>query len=169
MARSTANTRKVSATKRKTKEYKEESKEVNFDDDYLFLSDESDKYQSEGETKEPPNEDGDPKSDTSGFESENFKEAKPKKKRSKTKANKAKGRLVMAMMMPHPVMWRAYLPMMNIWQRRGAMPMTLKLINALVLPRKRPMLLGLGLSASQLSPYFAYLCSLVWTKWPPAA
>ena len=34
---------------------------------------------------------------------------------------------------------------------------------------KKAVLLGLGLSASQLSPYFAYSCSWVWTKWPPAA
>ena len=43
-----------------------------------------------GETKEPPDEDGDPKSDTSGLESENIEKAKPKKKRKKTKANKTK-------------------------------------------------------------------------------
>ena len=47
MARPNANTRKVAAAKRKTKEYKEESKEINFDDDYLALSGGSDKYQSE--------------------------------------------------------------------------------------------------------------------------
>ena len=75
MARPTAaNTRKVAgdkaaAAKRKTEENKEESKEINSDDDYLVLSDGSDKDKSEGETKEPPDEDGDLKSDTSGFES----------------------------------------------------------------------------------------------------
>ena len=77
-------------------------------------------------------------------------------------------RLVMAMMMPRPVARGAYLPMISIWKRRGAMLMTLKLINALVLPRGRPMLIGLGLSESQLSPYLTYLCGWVWTKWPLA-
>ena len=72
MAKSTANTRKVAAAKRKTEEDKEESKEINFGDDYLSLSDGSYEDQSEGETKEPPDEDGDPKSDTSCFKSENI-------------------------------------------------------------------------------------------------
>ena len=49
MARTTTNTRKFAAAKRKTKE-----------DDYLTLSGGSDKYQSEGETREPPDEDSDP-------------------------------------------------------------------------------------------------------------
>ena len=81
MARPTAaNTRKVAAAKRKTEKDKEESKKTNSDDDYLVLSDGSDKDQSEGEKREPPDEDGDPKSDTSGFESENIEQAKPKKK-----------------------------------------------------------------------------------------
>ena len=78
MARPTANTRKVAADKRKTKENKEESKEINYDDDYLALSDGTDKDQYEGETKEPPDEEGDPKSDISSLESENLEEAKPK-------------------------------------------------------------------------------------------
>ena len=69
MARSTANTSKVASAKRKTEKDKEESKEVNSDDDYLVLSDGYDKDQTEGETKKPPEEDGDPKSDMSGFES----------------------------------------------------------------------------------------------------
>ena len=46
--------------------------------------------QSEGETKEPPDEDGDPNFETSGSESENLEEAKPNKKRRKTKAKKTK-------------------------------------------------------------------------------
>ena len=37
MARSTANTRKVAAAKRKTEEHKEKSKEVNYDDEYRVL------------------------------------------------------------------------------------------------------------------------------------
>ena len=96
MARPTAaNTRKsagdkAAAAKHKTEEDKEESKEINSDDDDLGLSDGSDKYQSEGETKEPPDEDGDPKSDTSCFKSENIEKAKPKKKGKKTKAKKTK-------------------------------------------------------------------------------
>ena len=67
-----ANKRKVTAAKSKNEEDKEESKEINSDDDYFVLSDRSDKDQSEGETKEPLNEGGDPKSDTSGFEFENL-------------------------------------------------------------------------------------------------
>ena len=54
MARA-ANTRKVDAAKLKTKEHKEESKEVNYDDEYSVLSGEFDIDQSEEETKEPPN------------------------------------------------------------------------------------------------------------------
>ena len=46
-----ANTRKVAAAKRNTKEDKEESKEINSDYYYLVLCDGSDKDQSEGETK----------------------------------------------------------------------------------------------------------------------
>ena len=78
MARPTANTRKAAAAKCKTEEQKEESKEINFDDDCLALSDGSDKDQSEGETMGSSNEDGNPKSDTSSFESENLEEARPK-------------------------------------------------------------------------------------------
>ena len=48
MARSTANTRKVASAKRKTEEHKEESKEVNYDDEYRVLSGGSDIDQSEG-------------------------------------------------------------------------------------------------------------------------
>ena len=40
--------------------------------------------------KELPDEDGDSKSDTSGFKTENLEETKPKKKRKKTKAKKTK-------------------------------------------------------------------------------
>ena len=90
MARSTANTSKVASAKRKTKEHKEESKKINFDDDYLALSDGSDKDKYKGETKDPPDEDGDPKFDTSGFESKNIEETKPKKKRRKTKEKKTR-------------------------------------------------------------------------------
>ena len=64
-----ANTRKVAAAKCKTKKHKEESKEVNYDDEYRFLSGGSDIYQSEGETKEPPDEDSDPNFETSVSES----------------------------------------------------------------------------------------------------
>ena len=88
MARPTTNTSKVASAKRKTKEHKEESKKVNYDDEYRALSGGSDIDQSEGETKEPPDEDGDPKSYTSGFKSENLEEANPNKKRRKTKARK---------------------------------------------------------------------------------
>ena len=96
MARPTsANTRKAAgdkaaAAKRKTKEDKEESKEINYDDDDLGLSDGSDTDQSEGETKDLTYEGGDSKSDTYGFESENLEKAKPKKKKKKTKAKKTK-------------------------------------------------------------------------------
>ena len=67
-----ANTRKVAAAKRKTEKHKEESKEVNYDDEYRVLSGGSDIDQSEGETKEPPDEDGDPNFEMSGSESENL-------------------------------------------------------------------------------------------------
>ena len=46
--------------------------------------------QPEGETKQPPDEDGDFNFETSGSESENLEEAKPNKKRKKTKAKKTK-------------------------------------------------------------------------------
>ena len=60
-----ANTRKVGAAKRKTEEHNEESKEVNYDDKYRVLSGRSEINQSEEETKEPPDEEGDPNFETS--------------------------------------------------------------------------------------------------------
>ena len=86
MARPTANTRKVAAANHKTEEHKEESKEVNYYDEYPVLSGGSDMDQPEGETKEPPDEDGDSYFETSGSESENLEEAKPNKKRKKTRS-----------------------------------------------------------------------------------
>ena len=91
MVRPTANTRKVAAAKRKTEERKEESKEVSYDDEYLVLSGGYDKDQYEGETKEPSNEDGDPNFETSGSESENIEEAKPKNKMRETQSKKTIG------------------------------------------------------------------------------